>query len=63
MCYQARAILLQLHREIWKYQFIEISSITQNQILFLTFTLREMCPYSELFWSGFSHIRTEYGPE
>ena len=20
-----------------------------------------MCPYSELFWSVFSHIRTEYG--
>ena len=25
------------------------------------FTLREMCPYSELFWSLFSSIRTEYG--
>ena len=25
--------------------------------------LREKCPYSELFWSAFSHIRTEYGPE
>ena len=24
-------------------------------------TLREKCPYSELFWSAFSHIRTEYG--
>ena len=23
--------------------------------------LREMCPYSELFWSAFSRIRTEYG--
>ena len=23
--------------------------------------LREKCPYSELFWSAFSHIRTEYG--
>ena len=24
-------------------------------------TLREKCPYSELFWSVFSRIRTEYG--
>ena len=24
-------------------------------------TLREKCSYSELFWSAFSHIRTEYG--
>ena len=24
-------------------------------------TLREKCPYSELFWSAFSRIRTEYG--
>ena len=22
--------------------------------------MREKCPYSELFWSGFSRIRTEY---
>ena len=25
----------------------------------LTFTLREKCPYSELFWSIFSRIQTE----
>ena len=24
-------------------------------------TLCEKCPYSELFWSVFSHIRIEYG--
>ena len=24
-------------------------------------TLRKKCPYSELFWSAFSRIRTEYG--
>ena len=23
-------------------------------------TLRKKCPYSELFWSAFSHIRTQY---
>ena len=26
-----------------------------------TITLREKCPYSELFWSVFSRIRIEYG--
>ena len=26
-----------------------------------TDSLREKCPYSEFFWSVFSHIRTEYG--
>ena len=26
-------------------------------------TLLEKCPYSEFFWSVFSRIRTEYGPE
>ena len=25
------------------------------------YTLREKCPYSELFWSAFSRIRTEFG--
>ena len=24
-------------------------------------TLRKKCPYSELFWSSFSRIRTKYG--
>ena len=24
-------------------------------------SLSEKCPYSDLFWSAFSHIRTEYG--
>ena len=24
-------------------------------------SLRKKCPYSELFWSAFSRIRTEYG--
>ena len=28
---------------------------------FQTATLRKKCPYSELFWFVFSHIRTEYG--
>ena len=28
---------------------------------FMKTALRGKCPYSELFWSAFSHIRTEYG--
>ena len=30
-------------------------------LLSQNFTLRKKCPYSELFWSAFSRIRTEYG--
>ena len=30
-------------------------------ILLNLLTLRKKCPYSELFWSEFSCIRTEYG--
>ena len=33
----------------------------QNQDRPLVVTLRQKCPYSELFWSVFSRIRTEYG--
>ena len=29
--------------------------------VYLYITLRKKCPYSELFWSAFSRIRTEYG--
>ena len=34
--------------------FLSISDLTG-------FSLREKCPYSELFWSTFSRIWTEYG--
>ena len=30
-------------------------------MFFLLDTLREKCPYSELFWSLFSCVRTKYG--
>ena len=30
-------------------------------LITIGYTLRERCPYSELFWSAFSRIRTEYG--
>ena len=35
------------------------SSNSKNNVFI--YSLREMCPYSELFWSVFSHIWTEYG--
>ena len=39
------------------YQNLKINKLS----VFLFSTLREKCPYSELFWSVFSRIRTEYG--
>ena len=43
--------------EIHKYK----NSSNQNRILILKrISLREKCPYSELFWSKFSRIQTEY---
>ena len=32
-----------------------------HQIIFVKLTQHEKCPYSELFWYEFSHIRNEYG--
>ena len=32
-----------------------------NTKLVVNFSLRDKCPYSGLFWSVFSRIRTEYG--
>ena len=43
---------------------MEINSGTKSSKALATtknFTLRKMCQYSELFWSAFSCIRTEYG--
>ena len=36
-----------------------VSLIRWNQ--YLQWTLRKKCPYSELFWSVISRIRTDYG--
>ena len=36
----------------WKYCFVSET---------IHYSLRKNCPYSELFWSVFSRIRTEYG--
>ena len=33
----------------------------QTQNLYIITSLRKKSPYSELFWSAFSRIRTEYG--
>ena len=38
-----------------------ISSLSNDEYPIMT--LREKCPYSELFWSVFSRIRTEYGAQ
>ena len=38
-----------------------IGTIKDNRDPIQSITLREKCPYSELFWSAFSHIWTEYG--
>ena len=43
------------------YIFIDIYQ--QSALNHLIPTLREKCPYSKFFWSVFSRIRTEYGPE
>ena len=32
-------------------------------LIYRKYPQREKCPYSEIFWSVFSRIRTEYGPE
>ena len=57
--------------EIWKTElkFSKKVLLTQSTVfrrvvkdrLSIVFsTLREKCPYSEIFWSVFAHIRTEY---
>ena len=38
----------------------EMGKLTRNDI-FRSAAMRGKCPYSELFWSVFSHIRAEYG--
>ena len=37
------------------------SKISLQMMLHRKHSLRKKCPYSELFWSAFSRIRTEYG--
>ena len=38
-----------------------MSLVSRCHLLKFEEVLREKCPYSELFWSVFSNIRTEYG--
>ena len=45
------------------FKFDFIRKLGSFNVLPITGTLREKCPYSEFFWSVFSTIRTEYGPE
>ena len=43
------------------YELVCISKILKLLRILLDIPLREKCPYSELFWSAFFRIRTEYG--
>ena len=50
-------------KEIWSFFHKSILQSHVDEFPFqkLQFALREKCPYSELFWSVFSRIWTEYG--
>ena len=56
-------------KNLFIFRFNDINKVSHffpkyrnfNQMIFLLFPLREKSPYSELFWSAFSRIRTEYG--
>ena len=51
---------------VLKVKSLTTEVITSNNLLTLkaftcnNYSLRKKCPYSELFWSSFSRIRTEY---
>ena len=51
---------LVFHRSLILSTIYEMVNTPLNSKIFRT-TLCEKCPYSELFWSAFSRIRTEYG--
>ena len=36
-------------------------AVYDKETSFMQYSLRKKCPYSELFWSVFSRIRTEFG--
>ena len=47
---------------LWKWYVARKSKImVMINYINLRFTLRKKSPYSKLFWSSFSRIRTEYG--
>ena len=39
---------------------MSLHEISKKYVAMLLRALREKCPYSELFWSAFSRLRTEY---
>ena len=51
---------LVFHRSLILSTIYEMVNTPLNSKIFRT-TLCEKCPYSELFWSAFSRIRTKYG--
>ena len=67
---------LLLCRKTWKFSSVKYSAMssllmkktssprmffTPKQAISSVTSLREKCPYSELFWSAFCRIQTEYG--
>ena len=44
---------------IWEWSFLGVDR--SRKVLRVRQLLCKKCPYSELFWSAFSRIRTEYG--
>ena len=56
---------LQVHCSWFKHQDVQDTNVEKGADLdsILQSALREKCPYSELFWSVFSRIWTECGPE
>ena len=48
----------------WVLNTLLVGSLCKKGVkteIYRKITLRKKCPYSELFWSAFSRIRTEYG--
>ena len=53
-------LLLQLSNCFSRWNF-QSNCASRGIVNILNTTLRKKCPYSELFWSTFSSIRTDYG--
>ena len=43
------------------FPYKNMPAVYDKETHFMQYSLRKKCPYSELFWSVFSRIRTEFG--
>ena len=63
--YVIHDIIAQKTKELWALVVLLILMLLAPFVWCKGFLLKQellkKCPYSELFWSAFSHIRTEYG--